>query len=199
MKRAFGKPSVLPRSFYIRSPEVVARELLGKLLVVHRDGERLAGRIVEMEAYLGLADPASHAYGGRTAWNDALFGPPGFTDVYLIYGMHYCLNFSCLPDGDPGGVLVRALVPVEGIATMAKLRKLPVNSPAKALAGGPGKLCQALGITRALHHNLDVTRRDSVIQVIDDGCLPETIEVTPRIGIRKAVDLPLRFLTKDFG
>ena len=88
-------PFVLPRSFYLDSPEVVASELLGKLITRHLDGERLTGRIIEVEAYLGLSDPAAHTFIGKTARNAVLFGPPGFSYVYFIYGMHYCLNFSC--------------------------------------------------------------------------------------------------------
>ncbi len=190
------KPAILPRRFYLRSPEIVAPALLGKLLVRHRNGERLTGRIIEIEAYLGLADPASHAYVGRTAFNDVLFGPPGFTDVYLIYGLHYCLNVSCLPDGESGGVLIRALDPLEGLDTMTKLRGLTGKVTPKLLAGGPGRLCQALGITRAADHGLDVTLPTSPLQIIDDGHRPKVIEATPRIGIRKAADRLLRFIAK---
>ena len=131
---------------------------------------------------------------GLTAHNAVLFGPPGFTYVYLIYGLHYCLNFSCLPDGEAGGVLIRALEPIEGLATMAQLRHLPAGASPKLLTGGPGRLCEALGITRATHNDVDVTRPRSIIQVLDDGHHPEAIQITPRIGIRKAADLPLRFL-----
>ena len=194
MTRTLPKPTVLPRSFYLSSPEVVARALLGKLLTHHRDGERLTGRITEVEAYLGLSDPASHTFRGLTAYNSVLFGPPGFSYVYFIYGMYYCMNISCLPDGEPGGVLIRALEPVEGIETMARLRGLPSGASSKLLTGGPGRLCQALGITRATHNGLDVTRKKSVLQILDDGYQAEHVEVTPRIGIRKAADLPLRFL-----
>jgi DNA-3-methyladenine glycosylase len=194
MTRTKSKGDVLPRSFYDRSPEVVARGLLGKILVHHREGERLSGRILEAEAYLGLNDPASHAFTGRSAFNDVLFGPPGHADVYLIYGLHYCFNVSCMPDGEPGGVLIRALDPIEGMATMRRLRGLPESASGKMLTGGPGRLCEALGITRAAHHGLDVTGKRSILQIVDDGYLPETIDVTPRIGIRKAVDEQLRFV-----
>ena len=184
----------LRREFYLRSPEIVARDLLGKLITVRRNGKRLTGRILETEAYLGLADPASHAFVGLTARNAVLFGPPGFTYIYFIYGMHYCLNFSCLPDGEPGGVLIRALEPIEGLATMAQLRHLPAEASPKLLTSGPGRLCEALGITRATYNNIDVTRPRSTLQVLDDGHHPEAIQITPRIGIRKAADLPLRFV-----
>jgi DNA-3-methyladenine glycosylase len=89
---------------------------------------------------------------GRSPYNDVLFGPPGYTDVYLIYGLHYCLNVSCLPDGEAGGVLIRALDPIEGIETMTRLRGLPETASSELLTGGPGRLCQALGIKRAPHH-----------------------------------------------
>jgi DNA-3-methyladenine glycosylase len=196
MTRATSKPMILPRSFYAKSPEVVARALLGKLLKHRREGESLVGRVIEVEAYLGLTDPASHAFVGLTSYNAVLFGPPGFTDVYLIYGMYYCLNVSCLPDGEAGGVLIRALTPTKGLATMAKLRGLPEGATGKALTGGPGRLCQAMGITRATHHNLDVTNAKSVLQILDDGHRSGVVEVTPRIGIRKAADLPLRFVLR---
>jgi DNA-3-methyladenine glycosylase len=194
MKKLVALPKLLPRTFYDRSPEIVARALLGKLLTHHYRGQQLTGRITEVEAYLGFSDPASHAFIGRTARNAVLFGSPGIAYVYFIYGMHYCLNVSCLPDGEPGGVLFRALLPLEGIATMARLRGLPENAKPQQLTGGPGKLCEALGISREAQNGVDVTLPNSPIQILDDGDRPQAIEVTPRIGIRKAADLPLRFL-----
>ncbi|MBB5064225.1 DNA-3-methyladenine glycosylase [Granulicella mallensis] len=194
MTRALPKPVLLPRSFYLDSPEIVARALLGKLITHHRDGERLTGRITEVEAYLGFADPASHTYGGRTDRNSVLFGPPGFAYVYFIYGMHYCLNVSCLPDGQPGGVLFRALEPIEGLETMAELRGLQSGVKPQLLTGGPGRLTQALGITRAPINGIDVTLRGSPLQILDDGYRPDHIDVTPRIGISKAADRLLRFV-----
>jgi DNA-3-methyladenine glycosylase len=187
----------LPRSFYNRPPDIVARALLGKLITHEYRGEPLTGRIVEVEAYLGLNDPASHAFVGRTARNAVLFGPPGIAYVYFIYGMHYCLNVSCLPDGQPGGVLFRALIPIDGIATMSMLRGLQSNASAKQLTGGPGKLCQALGITRDAQNGIDVTQPSSALRIMDDGYRTRSIEATPRIGIKKAADLPLRFLIGD--
>jgi DNA-3-methyladenine glycosylase len=114
---------ILPRSFYLDSPEIVARNLLGKLITHHLNGKRLSGRILEVEAYLGLSDPAAHASSGKTLRNAVLFGPPGYSYVYFIYGLHYCLNVSCMPDGEPGGVLIRAPEPVEGMDMMAQLRE----------------------------------------------------------------------------
>jgi len=187
-------PKLLPRSFYLDSPDIVARRLLGKLVRRRLDGESLTGRIVELEAYLGLDDPAAHSYIGKTPRNAVLFGPPGFAYVYFIYGMYYCLNVSCQPEGHAGGVLIRALEPVEGLDTMARLRKLPASAPPRLLTSGPGRLCQALDITRAAHNGLDVTSRSSPLQILDDGFEPELIRSTPRIGINKAVDHPLRFV-----
>ena len=185
---------LLPRSFYLDPPDVVARRLLGKLIRRRLDGQSLTGRIVEIEAYLGLDDPAAHAYAGKTARNAVLFGPPGFAYVYFIYGMHYCLNFSCQPEGHGAGVLIRALEPVEGLDTMARLRKLPDAAKPRLLTSGPGRLCQALDITRAAHNGLDVTSRTSILQVLDDGYEPDIIRSTPRIGISKAIEHPLRFV-----
>jgi DNA-3-methyladenine glycosylase len=186
-------PKILPRSFYLDSPDVVARNLLGKLITRDLNGERLTGRIIEIEAYLGLSDPASHSFIGKTARNAVLFGPPGFSYVYFIYGMHYCLNFSCEPEGEPGGVLIRALQPVAGLDTMARLRGLTAPVNPKLLCSGPGRLCQAMGITLT-ENGLDVTRTKSPLRVLDDGFRPASITATPRIGISKAVDMPLRFL-----
>lgn len=185
---------VLPRSFYERAPDIVGQALLGKVIVREWKGERLAGRIVEVEAYFGEKDPAAHAYIGRTARNAVLFGPPGVAYVYFIYGMYYCLNVSCEPDGLAGCILIRALEPVEGLATMAKLRKLPPSPKPQLLTSGPGRLCQALDITRETHNGLDVTKLSSDLRIEDDGYEPENIRVTPRIGIRQAAELPARFL-----
>jgi DNA-3-methyladenine glycosylase len=185
---------MVPRKFYVRSPEIVAKDLLGKLLVRDLEGERLVGRIVETEAYLGLTDPASHAFRGRTAANAVLFGPPGFTHVYLIYGLHDCLSISCLPEGEAGGVLLRALEPIAGLDIMVRMRGLAGNPSAKALTGGPGRLGQALGINRRQHNGVDVTNRKSPIQILDDGNRPLEVGITPRIGISKAIERPLRFV-----
>jgi len=194
MKQPTAHPQILPRSFYDRSPEIVARALLGKLLTHRYRGKQLTGRILEVEAYLGLSDPASHAFIGRTNFNAVLFGPPGIAYTYFVYGMHYCLNVSCLPDGEPGGILFRALLPLEGIATMARLRGLPATAKPQQLTGGPARLCDALGIAGETRSGVDVTLPGSRIQILDDGHHPHAIEVTPRIGLSKAADRPLRFV-----
>jgi DNA-3-methyladenine glycosylase len=185
---------VVPAKFYLGRPEVVAKDLLGKLIIRKIDRQRLIGRIVETEAYLGLDDPASHSFPGLTPRNAVMFGPPGRAYVYFIYGMHYCLNVSCEPDGQAGGVLFRALEPVSGLAEMARLRGLPEGASARLLTSGPGRLCQALGIVREGINGLDFTSRRSPLQICDDGYVPEGVTITPRIGISKASDLPLRFV-----
>lgn len=171
----------------------MARALLGKVLVRRCEGEWLSGRIVEIEAYFGLGDEAAHAFAGKTRRNEVLFGPPGFAYVYFIYGMHYCVNISCEPEGQAGSVLLRALEPLEGLATMGRLRGVETGANPRLLASGPGRLCQALGITRDLHNGMDVTDRHSGLHVEDDGFAVGEIAVLPRVGIRKAADRPLRF------
>src|ERR1039458_8002451 len=152
---------VLPREFFNRNPATVGRELLGKLLI-RREGRRLlAGRIVEDEAYLGAADPAAHAYAGRTPRNAVLFGPPGHAYVYFIYGNHYCTNVSCMPEGDAGCVLLRALEPVWGLEEMVEARGLELSeesptSQLRLVSSGPGRMSEALGITRARAHGKDL-------------------------------------------
>jgi DNA-3-methyladenine glycosylase len=183
----------LARNFFDAPPEQVARALLGKILVRRGTGQQLAARIVETEAYLGEQDPAAHAASGRTVRNAVLYGPPGHAYVYSIYGLHYCVNVSCLPDGVPGCVLLRALEPLEGIDEMRRNRKLDASAGLHQFASGPGKLCQAFGITRAADNDCDLIRADSSLGLVDDGFQCGKIRVTPRIGIRKAADLPLRF------
>jgi DNA-3-methyladenine glycosylase len=188
-----AKSRVLPRDFYLDPPDQVARGLLGKRLVRRLEGVRLSGRIVEVEAYFGSGDPAAHTFAGKTLRNEVLFGPPGFAYVYFIYGMHFCLNISCEPDGQAGGVLLRALEPMEGLRTMARLRGLASTANPRLLASGPGRLCQALGIERETHNGIDVTNARSGLHVEDDGYEPGEIAALPRVGISKAADRPLRF------
>lgn len=181
----------LSRSFYLLRPQTVATALLGKVLIRILDDIVLAGRIVEVEAYLGLEDAASHAFRGKTPRNEVLFGPPGYAYVYFIYGMYSCLNFSCEPEGHAGGVLIRALEPLAGLGKMKQLRG---TDDVELLTSGPGRLCDALGITRSLINGVDVTNITSPLRVVDDGFDVGEIHIRPRVGIRKAVDLPLRFL-----
>jgi DNA-3-methyladenine glycosylase len=186
----------LPRTFFARNPRRVARQLLGKILIRESAGIRLAARIVEVEAYLGEDDPAAHAAAGRTLRNSVLFGPPGHAYIYFIYGNHYCLNVSCEPDGQAGSVLFRALEPLEGIGEMARARKLDLGGTKNwpQLTSGPGRLCQAFGITRSADNGRDLTSRSSGLWIGDDGSGPRGVTMTPRIGITKAAQLPLRYL-----
>jgi DNA-3-methyladenine glycosylase len=160
----------LGRAFYSRPTTAVARDLLGKLLVRRRadGGGTLLARIVEVEAYLGQRDAASHARRGPTPRAAIMFGPPGFLYVYLIYGMHHCMNFVTETDGVAGAVLVRAAAPVTAFGG-----KRPLT--------GPGKLCAALDITLA-HKGHDLTR-DGELFVADDGAPPPRRRTSPRIGV----------------
>ena len=188
--------SPLDRAFYARNPRRVARELLGKVLVRESGKLRLTGRIVEVEAYLGANDPASHSFAGKTARTAVLFGPPGYAYVYFIYGNHYCLNVSCEPDGKAGGVLFRALEPLEGIEEMARARQIELLGPRDLvrLTSGPGRMAEAFGVTRVRDNGCDLTSSSSGLWIGDDGFRARNIQVTPRIGITKAADNPLRYI-----
>jgi DNA-3-methyladenine glycosylase len=185
---------VIPRAFYDRDPRVVGPELLGKILVRRQGRKKLIARIVEVEAYLGPDDPAAHASIGKTPRNAVLFGRPGFAYVYFIYGNHYCLNVSCLPDGVPGGILFRALEPLEGIEDMFKLRAVSRDSDLRTLTSGPGRLAAAFGITRERDNGKDLTSAKSDLYIANDGATRPQVLVTRRIGINKAVDMPLRYI-----
>lgn len=194
-----SRSRLLPRKFFNRDPREVGRDLLGKIIVRTAGRKLLAGRIVEVEAYLGAGDAAAHAAAGRTARNYVLFGPAGHAYIYFIYGVHYCLNISCMPDGEAGCVLIRALEPLTGIAEMARERDLGSVDPAsvrdlRKLLSGPGKLCEALGITRPRDNAKDMLSPQSDLQVRDDGFRPAEILTTPRIGITKSPDMQLRYL-----
>lgn len=190
---------LVSRSFFLRDPRAVCPELLGKVIVRQQESALLAGRIVEVEAYLGTEDTAAHAAAGRTARNSVLFGPPGYAYVYFIYGAHYCFNISCMPEGESGCVLVRALEPVAGIQQMAGARGLQSLDFARAgnlraLTSGPGRLCQALGITRERDNGKDLLSPRPDLQVREDGFPPGKVSVTSRIGITKSAHMPLRYL-----
>jgi DNA-3-methyladenine glycosylase len=190
---------LLRRAFFNRDPRIVARDLLGKLIVRREGRKQLAGRIVEIEAYLGACDLAAHAAAGNTARNAVLWGPPGHAYVYFIYGVHYCLNISCLPEGEAGCILIRALEPVSGVREMADARgladlDLTSMRELRKLANGPGKLCEALGITRPRDNGKDMVSPTSDLQVMSDGFRVQEVAVTPRIGITKSAELPLRYV-----
>jgi DNA-3-methyladenine glycosylase len=186
----------LERAFYDRDPRRVCRELLGKVLVRRERSLLLAARIVEVEAYLGKDDPAAHSFAGRTLRNAVLFGPPGYAYVYFIYGNHYCLNVSCLPEGVAGGILFRAAEPLVGTDGMARSRNVSINSTRdlRKLTSGPGRLAEAFGITRELDNGKDLTSARSDLFIADDGYRVGRVLATPRIGITKAAGLPLRYL-----
>jgi DNA-3-methyladenine glycosylase len=186
----------LPRDFYTRDPRAVSRDLLGKILVRRQRRGLLTARIVEVEAYLGQDDPAAHSHRGRTPRNFVLFGPPGLSYVYFIYGNHYLFNVSCLPDGEAGGVLFRALEPISGVAQMADARDVVMDGTGdlRKLTSGPGRLAEAFGITRERDNEKDLTSPKSDLFITDDGFRPRRIEITPRIGITKAAERPLRYI-----
>ncbi len=179
---------VLKRDFYERPTVTVARELLGKVLV-HAGA---AGIIVETEAYLGGDDLAAHSAAGITPRTRVIFGPPGHAYVYFIYGMYECLNLVCEPEGVPGCVLIRALEPAAGIDEMRARR--PSAKKLEDLASGPGKLTRAMGITRA-QNGADVTHGLLVVREPAEKHAVE-VAVTPRIGITRCADLPLRFTVR---
>ena len=165
--------------FYERDTVVVARALLGQRLVRVLNGQRLSGLICETEAYGGADDPASHAY-RRTPRSAIMFGPPGMAYVYFIYGMHHCLNAVTACDGHPGAVLIRGIFPAEGIEAMRGQRPGVADGH---LADGPGKLCQALGITLALN-GVDLTDNSELFITTGEQVAEREIIATPRIGVR---------------
>ena len=187
------RPTLLHSDFFARSVHKVAPDLIGATLLF--DG--VGGRIVEVEAY-HHTDPAAHSYTGPTERNAVMFGPPGFVYVYRSYGIHWCLNFVCEPEGSASAVLIRALEPMAGIAAMRRRRGLPDE---RALCSGPGKLCEALGVTHR-HNGLPLDRPPFELRARRE--VPEIV-VGPRIGITKAVEQlwryglkGSRFLSKPF-
>ena len=188
------RAATLPVSFFDRPADAVAHDLLGSVVVSRVGGVRTAGVIVETEAYLGYDDPASHGYRHRrNERNAAMFGPPGRWYVYLSYGMHWCANLVCLEEGRASAVLLRALAPAEGLEEMRRRRG---GVPDRLLCAGPGRLCQALGITRSLDGRA-MARSPVVVSAPAAGAHPPAVVRTPRIGITKAADWPLRFVVED--
>ncbi|MFP5377812.1 MAG: DNA-3-methyladenine glycosylase [Acidimicrobiia bacterium] len=172
----------LPRAFYRRDPRVVAPELLNKVLVVGRR----SGRVVEVEAYAGAEDPASHAFRGRTPRNASMFGPPGLLYVYRSYGIHWCANAVCGEEGVGVAVLLRALAPLTGLDAMRAAR--PGAARDRDLCRGPGRLCQALGITGA-HDGADLVTADRGPFLADDGTPPPADPAnTGRVGLTSGVE-----------
>jgi len=190
-----SKPRKLSSAFFNRSVHLVAPELIGATLLFNGAG----GRIVEVEAY-DQTDPAAHSYNGPTARNAVMFGPPGYSYVYRSYGIHWCLNFVCEREGHASAVLVRAIEPLAGLAQMRRRRRMP-SYDVHGLCSGPGRLCQALGITGS-HGGLSLERQPFELRAPVDNA---EIAVGVRIGITKAADLPWRyglagsrFLSKPF-
>jgi len=184
---------ILSRAFYDRDTEVVARELLGAVLVCRTEDGTASGIIVETEAYIGEEDPACHAAVGRTRRTEPLYGRPGLSYVYFIYGVHWCFNAVTRAEGLPSAVLVRALEPLDGIDLM-RARRGPRISDVN-LTNGPGKLCAALGIDRRLNA-LSLQTGPLVIRA-GDRVPASQIVTTARIGITRAADWPLRYYIKD--
>ena len=180
-------PTPLPRPFYGRDPREVAPELLNKVLV--RGGR--SGRIVEVEAYVGTEDPGSHAYRGRTRRNATMFGPPGLLYVYFSYGVHWCANAVCGEDGQGVAVLLRALAPLSGLEEMRAAR--PRARRDRDLCNGPGKLCQALGVTGE-DDGADLVTGDRQVVIVDDAVPPPGAPaVTTRVGLSAGADAPWRW------
>lgn len=184
----------LPRSFFARSAEVLAPELLGRWLVRELPGERLVLRLVEVEAYLGRDDPASHAFRGETPRNRTMFGEPGHLYVYLIYGLHHCLNVVAGALGVPHAVLLRAAEVVEGEESMALRRGVELPAKPGSIAGGPGRLGRALGVDRGLDGTCLLTGSLR----LSNGQPAPAAEIArgPRVGVDYAGDAagwPLRF------
>lgn len=178
-------PKRLSRAFFRRSVHEVAPDLIGATVLINGVG----GRLVEVEAY-HQTDPAAHSFGGPTARNAVMFGPPGYAYVYRSYGIHWCLNFVCEPKGSAGAVLIRAIEPTAGLAAMRR-RRGPTDE--RLLCSGPGRVCEALGITGA-HYGLsldappfEIFARSGAVEVV----------AGPRIGITKAADLPWRYGEKN--
>jgi DNA-3-methyladenine glycosylase len=190
---------ILGHSFYDRPTLDVARDLLGKVLTHRRGRVVTSGVIVEVEAYIGESDPACHAAPGRTVRNAPLYGPPGFCYVYLNYGIHYLVNVVTESADAPAAVLIRALEPLNGVATMRRRRARPMKGrrstsdaatiPDEALCRGPGNLTQAMGITLA-ENRLDLA--GSRLFVEDRGLGVGAVSWGPRIGIQVGTDRPWR-------
>ncbi|HEY9427327.1 MAG TPA: DNA-3-methyladenine glycosylase [Gemmatimonadaceae bacterium] len=182
----------IPRSFYDRETEQVARDLLGAILRVDTSDGRASGRIVETEAYLGEHDAACHAAAGRTERTHWLYGPPGTAYVYFIYGMYWCFNAVTREVHLPSAVLVRAIEPLEGVELMRERRGHPRRE--QDLTNGPGKLCLALGITGEMN---GFQLYDSPLEILRGEPVPDDqVEVTPRIGITRAASWPLRWFVR---
>ena len=184
---SFSKNQPLLREFYLQETVTVAKALLGKVLVHETPDGIIAGKVVEVEAYVS-GDPACHSFRGKTARNAVLFGEPGHAYVYFTYGMHFCLNAVTQPEGIGEGVLLRAVEPLEGIELMSRNRG---TGNIHNLCSGPGKLTQAFGIN-ASHKGLDLCG-GSALRIVEGGMDNVEIVEAPRVGIRLAADKLWRF------
>ncbi len=184
---------LLPRSFFSGPALEVARRLLGCVLEHESPGGLVAVELTEVEAYEGEADPASHAFRGRTARNEVMFGPPGYAYVYFTYGMHFCMNLVCLPPGTASAVLLRAGRVIEG-TELAAARRPAAGRAGRDLARGPARLCQALGIDRSLN-GADACDPRSPLRVRagQAAAAPLAISNGPRVGVNGAAERPWRF------
>ena len=182
----------LPRTFYMRPTRTVARDLLGRYLVRSYRGAVLIGKIVEVEAYLGELDPASHAYCGRTERNSVMFGEGGHLYVYFTYGMHFCANIVTGHSGAGRAVLIRAVEPVAGVRSMKERRK--ASASVQELTNGPAKLCQAFGIGRG-ENGIDLMGK-KIFVARGEPMLRSEIAATTRIGISRGKELKWRYLVK---
>jgi DNA-3-methyladenine glycosylase len=185
----------LPRAFFERPCLEVAHDLVGAILVRRLpDGTRIAGRLVEVEAYLGAGvDPGSHAYRRLTPRNRVMFGPPGRLYVYRSYGIHECVNVVCEADGRAAAVLLRALEPTLGVERMRLHRGLPAQAPLRDVARGPGRLARAMAITLA-EYGASALRGEICFRRAPEAAPPPQLVATPRIGIRAGAELPYRFV-----
>lgn len=179
----------LLRAFYDRPVLQVARDLLGRRLVRLIDGERVSGRLVEVEAYHGPQDPASHGYRGKTARTAVMFGPPGYAYVYFIYGVHFCMNVVCEAEGDCAAVLLRGLEPEEGLESMRHNRQIAPGrrGPGRELTNGPAKLAQALQITRSFQ-GVDLVSSPDLFLENGVPVLDDLVLTGPRVGIEGVRD-----------
>lgn len=189
-RSAFHRGRALPRDFYARETELVARDMLGAVLECETEDGLASGIIVETEAYLGEHDEACHAVAGRTARTEPLYGPPGTSYVYFIYGMYWCFNAVTRDEGLPSAVLVRALEPLDGIPLMQRRR--PRAKSVVDLTNGPGKLCTALGIAGSMGSK-SLQRKPLLIRE-GERVPDDRVRTTTRIGITRAADWPMRWI-----
>jgi len=183
--------ATLPREHLAVDVLPAAQLLLGARLVADRPAGQVVVRLVELEAYRGADDPAAHSYRGRTARNSVMFGPPGHLYVYFVYGMHFCANISCLPDGEPGAVLLRAAEVVSDVG-VARLCRPTARCDAE-LARGPARLASLLGLRRE-HNGLDLTDPTSPVRLLPGDPVPaEQVRTGPRVGVAAAQDRPWRY------